>query len=260
MAEKYALVTGASSGIGLEIARQLALRKYALVLVSNEEEKLRQLKSEFELSYQTSIETLYIDLARNDSAKSVFNFCQQKNLEVEVLINNAGFFFFGEATSADVSKAERKILLHVLTTSLLCTYFGNEMKKRKRGFILNMSSISAYKDFPGIAYYGATKSYIKSFTRSLRTELNFYGVNVTCLCPGATETNLYDPNVINVALGKRLGIMMTAEKVARQGIEGLFKNKAVVIPGIITKLMLFLTLLTPQWAIYQIRKKSKWLK
>ena len=142
----------------------------------------------------------------------------------------------------------------------VCTLFGGEMKKRKRGFILNMSSSAAFKAFPGIAYYGATKSYIRNFTQSLRTELKFYGVYVTCLCPGATATNLYDPNVINVALGKKLGIMMNAENVAKLGISGLFNNKAVVIPGIITKLMLFLALLTPQWMIYQIRKKAKLLR
>src|SRR5690554_3275751 len=111
------------------------------------------------------------------------------------------------------------------------------MRQRKRGFILNNSSIAAYKAFPGIGYYGASRSYIKSFTRSLRTELKFYGVHVTCLCPGATATNLYDPNVIDVELGKKIGIMMSAEKVAKLGVKGLFKNKAVVVPGFVTKLM-----------------------
>ena len=260
MPETFALVTGGSSGIGLEIAKLLAARGYSLVLVSNQEEHLNQLKQELSAQYKVKVETLSINLARSEAASEVFNFCRQNNLEVEVLVNNAGFFFFGHITDADMVKAQAKIHLHIMTSSLLCTLFGNEMRKRRKGFILNNSSISAYKDFPGIGYYGATKSYIKSFTRSLRTELKFYGVHVTCLCPGATATNLYDPNMIDVELGKKLGIMMSAEKVARLGVQGLFNDKAVVIPGFMTKVMLFLALLTPQWVIYEIRKRTKFLK
>lgn len=260
MPEFFALVTGGSSGIGLEMAKLFAARGYSLVLVSNEEIKLNQLKEELSSQHKVRVETLCNNLARAEAAMEVFNFCYGKNLAVEVLVSNAGFFFFGQITDADIVKAQAKIHLHVMTTSLLCTLFGNEMRKRRKGFILNNSSISAYKDFPGIGYYGATKSYIKSFTRSLRTELKLYGVHVTCLCPGPTATNLYDPNVIDVELGKKLGIMMSAEKVARLGVRGLFNDEAVVIPGFMTKMMLFLALLTPQWVIFEIRKRTKLLK
>ena len=260
MPETFALITGGSSGIGLEMAKLLGERGYSLILVSNQDEQLNQLKEELFSQYKVRIETLCIDLACKEAATEVFNFCQLKSMEVEVLVNNAGFFFFGQITDANLLKAQAKIHLHVMTSSLLCTLFGNEMRKRRKGFILNNSSISAYKDFPGIGYYGATKSYIKSFTRSLRTELKFYGVHVTCLCPGATATNLYDPNVIDVEMGKKLGIMMSAEKVAKLGVDGLFKDKAVVIPGFMTKLMLFLALLAPHWVIYEIRKRVNSLK
>lgn len=260
MSETFALVTGGSSGIGLEIANVLASHGYSLLLVSNQDEELRRTQEKFSAVHEVQVITQCVDLATNDAAYKVFDFCRHNNLEVEVLVNNAGFFFFGQITDVDTSMAQSKIQLHVMTSSLLCTLFGNEMRKRKKGFILNNSSISAYKDFPGIGYYGATKSYIKSFTRSLRTELKMYGVHVTCLCPGATATNLYDPNMINVELGKKLGIMMSAEKVANRGVQGLFNDKAVVVPGFTTKLMLFLVLLTPQWVIYAIRKRSKLLK
>lgn len=260
MPETFALITGGSSGIGLEIAKLLAARGYSLVLVSNQQEQLNKLKQELSSLHNLRVETLYINLARNEAASEVFAFCQQMSWEVEVMVNNAGFFFFGQISDANIAMAQAKMNLHVVTFSLLCTLFGNEMRKRRKGFILNNSSISAYKDFPGIGYYGATKVYIKSFTRSLRTELRFYGVHVTCLCPGATATNLYDPNVIDVELGKKLGIMMSAEKVARLGVQGLFNDKAVVIPGLMTKLMLVLALLTPQWVIYEIRKRTKLLK
>lgn len=257
MLTNYALITGGSSGIGLEIAKQLAARGYPLLLVSNQQKELQQLQEELADHYQVDVQTFCINLATTEAAHQVFAYCQEQNLQVEVLVNNAGFFFFGQIIDADLAKAEAKILLHVLTSSLLCSLFGNEMKKRKKGYILNNSSISAFKDFPGIGYYGASKSYIKSFTRSLRTELKFYGIHVTCLCPGATLTNLYDPNVVNVELGAKLGIMMPAEKVARQAVHGLFKDNAVVVPGLMTKMMLFLALLTPQWVLYQIRKRSR---
>lgn len=259
MKEPFALITGASSGIGLEIAKLLGERGYSLLLVSNQEKELIELKTQLALKYKVSVEVLNINLARNEAAIEVFNFCQEHTINVEVLVNNAGFFFFGQITGANVEKAQAKIQLHVITTSLLCTLFGNEMKQKQKGFILNNSSISAYKGFPGIGYYGATKSYIKIFTRSLRTELKLYNVHVTCLCPGATATNLYNPKEVNVELGKKLGVMMSPEKVAQLGLKGLFKNKAVVVPGLMTKLMLFFALLTPQWLIYQVRKRLKLL-
>lgn len=259
MHKPYALVTGGSSGIGLEVAKLLAQRGYALLLVSNEQQKLLQLKISLAEQFNVPVETLPLDLAQPDAAEKVYAFTQQYQMEIEVLVNNAGFFFFGQVSEADLEKAKAKIQLHVLTSSLLCTLFGKDMRQRQRGFILNTSSISAFKDFPGIAYYGATKAYIKSFTRSLHTEMKLYNVHVTALCPGATATNLYDPNVINVELGKKLGIMMDPHRVAKAGVEGLFKNKPVVVPGLITKAMLFFALLTPQWVIYQIRKYTRWL-
>ncbi|MFN8285190.1 MAG: SDR family NAD(P)-dependent oxidoreductase [Chitinophagales bacterium] len=260
MPDNFALITGASSGIGLEMARLLAQRGYHLLLVSNQEAELKKLQLELAKEFNKRVEILPINLATAEAAKAVFDYCNSKALNVEVLINNAGFFFFGQIADADYGKATAMMLLHVVTLSQMCTLFGAQMKERRKGYILNTSSISAYKSFPGIGYYGSTKAYIKSFTQSLHTELKHYGVHVTCLSPGATATNLYDPNVINVELGKKVGVMMNAQKVAAAGIEGLFKNKAVVVPGLLTKLMLFFARLTPQWLIYQIRIRSRWLK
>jgi hypothetical protein len=260
MDEKFALITGASSGIGLEITQLLAARGYSILMVSNQEALLGDLKKTIAADHQVRVETLCIDLARAEAAMEVFNFCKAESIEVEVLVNNAGFFFFGEVAETDISRAQQMIQLHVLTSSTLCSLFGREMKQRRRGFILNVSSISAYKDFPGIAYYGATKSYISSFTRSLRHELRYHGVHVTCLSPGATATALYDPNVINVDLGTKLGIMISARYVAEKGVNGLFRDQALVIPGLTTRLMLYFAMLTPHWLIYEIRKRTKFLK
>ncbi len=262
MPEKFALVTGACSGIGLEMSWLLADRDYNLLLVSNEEERLLDLNKKISEQSQAIVKILHIDLAKNDAAEEVFKYCNENDIEVEVLINNAGFFFFGEVAEADIKKAGQKILLHILTSSLLCTLFGKKMKEEGKGYIMNVSSISAYKAFPGIAHYGSTKSFIKYFTRSLRTEMKAYGVNVSCLCPGATLTNLYDPNVINVEAGKKFGIMMSAKKVAKQGINGLFSNKALIMPGFITRLMMYSIILTPQFVIVRVwkRYRTKWVR
>ena len=252
MAKTYALVTGSTSGIGLSIAHQLAKKNYHIIFVSNEQERLKEVQAEFREKYQQEPLAIYLNLAEKDAAYTLFDQC--KDLDVEVLVNNAGFFFFGMITGANLEKASAKIQLHIHTVALLCSLFGREMQKKRKGYILNNSSISAYKEFPGIGYYAGTKAFTKYFTQSLRCELRPYGIHVTCLLPGATATNLYDPNVVNIELAKKLGIMMSSDSVAYYAVKGLFANKSRVIPGITTKLMLWGTLLVPQWLIYQIRK------
>ena len=258
MKHPYALITGASSGIGLEISKVLGAKGYNLILVSNQGEILNELVSQFSVEFEVKLLCIDIDLTKEEASKEIFDFCENQQLEIEVLVNNAGFFFFGEAVEADPKTAMDMLNLHVRTTSIMCTLFGKQMKQRRKGYILNTSSISAYKDFPGIAYYGSSKSYIKSFTRSLRTELKRYGIHVTCLLPGATATNLYDPTIVNVPKAKKWGIMMDADKVARRGVRALFRNRSKVLPGFMTKLMNGFARATPHWLIYLISKRVKY--
>ncbi len=243
--KNYALITGGSSGIGLAIAHQLGRRGYPLLLISNQPERLEQLKPELSDTYGVNVQTLSMDLARVEAAQEVFDFCENQQIEVEILVNNAGFYFSGEVIRADVQQASQMLILHNLTSTNLCTLFGQQMKERRYGYILNISSISAYRAFPTIAHYGSTKAYLKYFTQSLRTELKPFGVNVSALSPGATITDLYDPTVVNVNRGKKLGIFMLPEQVAKRGVDRLFANKAVTIPGFITRAMLYLSMLPP---------------
>jgi uncharacterized protein len=250
-----ALVTGASSGIGLQIAKCLAARKYNLLLVSNEEDKLQLVQKDLSNEFGVEVDYFCVNLAVLNAAQEVFDYCQSKNYEVEVLVNNAGFLVFGEVVETNLQKTESMILLHNLCVGQLCQLFGKQMKERGRGFILNNSSISAYKAFPYIPFYGATKAFIKYLTHALRHELKMYGVHVTCLSPGATATELYDPNVIDVKKAMKYGVMLPAAYVAKCAVDGLFKNKATVVPGFSTQAMLFFSRLTPDWVIYLIRKK-----
>lgn len=249
MPEKYALVTGASSGIGLEMAILLAARAYNLVLVSIEEDQLKLLQNELSIKYKVKVEIIFTDLSRIEAAEEIFRNCSDTGIEVEVLVNNAGFYFFSEVAEANLEKARQMLQLHILTTTQLCTLFGKQMKSEKSGYILNVSSISAFKEFPGIAHYGSTKAYIKFFTLSLRTELKPEGVIVSCLCPGATLTNLYDSSAVNVKVLSKLGIMLSARRVASSGIKGLFAGKRLIVPGLINKVFLVLLKIVPAFLI-----------
>src|SRR6185503_10614174 len=154
--------------------------------------------------------------------------------------------FFGEAVDAHPARANALLQLHVVTPSLLCTRFGLDMRERRRGHILIVSSISAWRDFPGISYYGSSKKYLRGFARALRCELGVYGVNVTCLAPGPTATNLYDPDLVPTDLGLRLGVFLAAQVVARAGLEAMFRGEAEHTPGAFGQMMVAAAMVTPQ--------------
>ncbi len=246
MAKKsIALVTGASSGIGLAIAKALAQRSYDLLLISNDEMGLAEAAIAIKTKYAVEIHLLFMDLSQQDAAKKIFEFCIEQQLEVEVLVNNAGILLFGEFAAAGIEKTERILNLHMHTPALLCAYFSKAMMRKKKGFILNISSISAVMPYPSISLYGPTKTFLRYFTRAIRTELAPYGIHVCCAMPGATATALYDPKKVNLRLAMQLGVMKTSEFVAEKTVNAMFNNKAVVIPGLMNKLVVLLFPLIP---------------
>ena len=255
---KYAVVTGASSGIGWHISRELASRGYSILALSNQAQQLNDLKSELERSFQSSVQTLDCDLSETGTAESIFDFCQQNNLQVEVLVNNAGMFVYGEVIAADIEKIRSILQLHMNTPVMLCRLFGALMAKNHSGYILNVSSISAVMPYPTISLYGPTKTFLRKFTRALRTELKETGVNVLCLLPGATATALYDTKNIKLSLLMRLGIMKKPEVVAKAGVAALFKKRAECIPGLLNKIIMRFIPLIPHGLIgYFYRKMNR---
>jgi short-subunit dehydrogenase len=252
----HALVTGACSGIGLEIARELAQRRHPLVLVSNHEKRLEEAARELTGTHSVPVQVIVMDLTRPDAAESLHTEIRRRGLEVDILVSNAGMFFFGEAADTDPERIQAMLQLHVVTPSLLAHYFGSDMRARRRGHILLVSSISAWRDFPGIAYYGSSKRYLRSFAAALREELRVWGVNVTCLAPGATATNLYERTGVPVSMAVKYGVMKHPRHVAQAGVKGMFRSKAVVVPCWSGKVMALGMKLLPSLAIRLVRKHS----
>ena len=189
---KTALVTGACSGIGLALRPPACSARLS---AGAREPACRTSGpgcTEIEAAHRVETLPLVLDLARRDAAAELAQELRDREIDVEVLINNAGMFFFGEAADADPERAANLLELHVVTPSLLVTHFAPGMRSRGSGHILFVSSISAFKDFPGISYYGASKKYLLGFARALRSELGLHGVTVTCLAPGPVDTALYD--------------------------------------------------------------------
>jgi hypothetical protein len=254
-ARDWALVTGACSGIGLELARGLAERGHPLVMVSNRERELGEAAEALRGAHGVQIHTVVMDLARADAAEALYAEVKARNVEPGVLINNAGMLLFGEVAETDPGKLDALLQLHVVTPTLLARRFGADMRARRSGHILIVSSISAWRPFPGIALYGASKRYLRDFADALRAELAVWGVHVTCLAPGAVATGLYDSRV-NVDLAKRVGVMVEPAFVARAGLEGLFARRARVVPGLGAKGMAFGMALCPGWLVGLLRRRT----
>ena len=255
----YALITGASSGIGLAIAKELASRKFDLVLVSNQKKEINIVCEEISSKYKVKTWPVFLDLAKTNAAKELYDWCVKEKIEIDILVNNAGIYFFGEVVETNVVNAQEMTTLHTTTPALLCTLFGKTMKIRRKGHILNISSLSAFLPYPGIAYYSSTKSFLRNFSRSLRTEMIEYNVNVTCVCPGAVSTQLYDLSDSDRKKAIKLRIMTSAEKLANVAINAMFKRKSEIVPGFINRLAILAANLVPHSIILLIRKYSGFL-
>ncbi len=253
------MVTGACSGIGLELARELARRGYSLVLVSNRAPELIAAAERLAAQYRVSTHTIAMDLGRAEAASALHEEVRRLGLEAEVLISNAGMFFFGEAADADPAQANTMLQLHVVTPSLLATHFARDMRARRHGHILFVSSASSWSDFPGITYYGSSKRYLRNFAAALRDELRPWGVNVTCLAPGAVATELYGCSAGPGKTAARLGVVKDPAHVAKIAIRGMLRRRGLILPGLSAKLMAFGAAVIPRWLIRLVRMRTTFL-
>lgn len=261
------LVTGASSGIGLQYATQLARDYHSdLLLVSNQEKELEEVAQNLKNEYGVNTLSHYADLSQPDAADLLFAYCKNNGLVVDVLINNAGVFFFNPYCETSTKRIDLMLNLHMITVAKLCRLFGEEMLnrqlteqeqqekingcKRKKGYILNMSSMSAWMAMPGIQTYNATKAFIYNFSKSLWYELKPKGVNITVMTPGAVDTALFGlaPNLRKLAVN--LTVAIPPEKLVKRALRKMFKGKKADMPGVINHLATPLLKHTPDWLVF----------
>ncbi|MBR1872934.1 MAG: SDR family NAD(P)-dependent oxidoreductase [Bacteroidales bacterium] len=251
-----ALVTGASSGIGLQYATILA-RDYScdLLMVSNQEKELSEAALGISSSYGVRTYPFWCDLSRQNAAREVYDYAAAQGLEIDILINNAGFFFFNALYDTPPEKVENMVMLHVVTMTGLCRLFGEDMCRRGRGYILNMSSLCKWMEFPGIQTYIATKTYIYSFSKSIWYEMKPMGVGVTVVTPGAVDTGLYGlaPNLRRLAV--RLGVSLPPEKLAARALKRMFAGKKTCMPGLINHISIPLFRHFPDRVVFKVMKR-----
>jgi len=253
---KFALITGASSGIGLAYSRELASRGYNILLVSNQQVELENAAQELREKYNVAAETLFIDLARQEAAQEVFDHCQKNGFEIEILINNAGMFFYKTLDEVDNSLLDKILYLHIFTLAHLCKLFCTDWKNsQKSGYIINMASIAAFMKLPGISLYGATKAFVKNFSQGIREEFDHKQISVTAVCPGAVATDLYNLSAKYQKIGINLGIIIPPAKLAKRAVNKMFKRKKQYIPsGLVNRPAIALTAKLPHFLIQFIKK------
>ena len=251
-----ALVTGGSSGMGLEFARQLAEMGCNLLLVSNQKEELEKVAKDLRTD-EIQVMPHYQDLATEAAADELFAFCQAENLQIDILVNNAGMFFFEELTTENQSKALTMMRLHTFTPTRLCILFGEAMKRRGYGYLINMSSMAAKLPCPGITIYSATKAYLKSFSKALYFEMLPYGVGVTTVCPAAIATPLYKLKPCLLNLGVKIGLIGAPQWLVRRALRGMMRKKRVVKPGFMNCYLPPLIAVLPKRFVVRLWKKFK---
>jgi short-subunit dehydrogenase len=250
-----ALITGASNGIGLELAKIHASKGGDLVLVARNKSKLDEIKTELEKQYKVSVYVISKDLSLTNAAQEIYNETIKENIQVDYLINNAGFGDFGMFVETDWNKELQMINLNITTLTHFTKLYLQDMIKRNSGKIMNVASTAAFQSGPTMAVYFATKAYVLSFTEAVSNEVSDKGITVTALCPGATETGFQTAGGMeesNLFKGKKLP---TAKQVADYGYTSMMKGKTVAIHGMMNYIMSNSVRFTPRALVVKITRK-----
>ena len=240
----FALITGATTGIGYEIAKLYAKDKVNLILVARDDEKLKVVKEELSF-YDIIIYTIALDLAEDNSCEKLLEFVNKNNLSVDILINNAGMGSFGYLNEIEIEKELKLIDLNIRALTEITKMFLPTMIDHGEGAIMNVASTAAFCAGPKMATYYASKAYVLNFTEALHEELKGSGIKVSCLCPGPVKTSFQEKSGIkkNEAAKKEL---MTAKEVAKIAYKDFNKGKLIIIPGFKNKVIILLNKLIPR--------------
>lgn len=239
-----ALITGASGGIGFEIALLFAKRNIDVVLVARSNENLQRAKRSISNVSTSSVYTLEADLSTHTGVETILSFIADHNLNVAYLVNNAGFGDYGKFVDRQMDKYVEMIGLNIMSLTALTHHFACEMVRKGKGRILNVASTAGFQPDPRFAVYGATKAYVISFTEALHKELELTGVTATVLSPGATRTEFMERADMNDAMLYD-GKVMTASEVAAVGFQAMMAGKLHVVPGLQNRIMALFSSITP---------------
>ncbi|ELR73321.1 short-chain dehydrogenase/reductase SDR [Fulvivirga imtechensis AK7] len=243
---EYTLVTGASRGIGLALAMECARRKMNVILISLEGEGLSCVAKKLKSKYDVSIHYKELDLAQKRNINHLFDWCVAKEFSINMLVNNAGYSTQKAFQDCDLEEHTRCLKVNVEVLVLMCAKFLPLLKRHNRSYILNLGSIASFMHIPYKALYSASKNFVMALSNALNHEVGKEGVVVSCLCPGPTITNSKVALRTKAQGFKAKVLTLTAEEVARKGIDGALKGKRVIVPGIFNRLLVFITIAIPR--------------
>jgi len=234
--QKHALVTGATSGIGYEIAKLLAKDNYCLVIVARNKENLEETARELqEISQNIHVHIMAIDLFEHGAAQKIYAKTQELGVRIDVLVNNAGQGEWGLFSNTDLEREIAIVQLNVVASMTLTKLYLKEMLERNSGKILQLASSVSKTPAPYLSVYAATKAFVLSFTEALQKEIENSDVTITALQPGATDTDFFHKAKADNTVTYKESSMYTPEEVAKAGFEGMLKGEATVVPGIMNK-------------------------
>lgn len=254
---KTALITGASNGIGLELAKVHASQGGNLVLVARNKAKLDSLKETLENQYKIKVYTIGKDLSAANAAQEVYDETTNQGIQIDYLINNAGFGDFGMFTETSWDKELQMINLNITTLTHFTKLYLQDMTKRKSGKIMNVASTAAFQSGPTMAVYYATKAYVLSFSEAVDNEVRDKGISVTTLCPGATESGFQVAAAMEesaLVKGKRLP---SSAEVARFGYTAMLKGKTVAIHGFMNRILANSVRFLPRSIVVKVTRKMQ---
>lgn len=244
MESSFTLITGASSGIGLELAKICAKKKQNLILVARREEKLKNLQQELQKQFAVEVKVIGLDLSKTDAAQKLDD--ATRELNVQILINNAGFGSYGLFLETDLQKELNMIDLNMRTLTELCKRFGKRMKPHSGCRIMNVASAAGFQPGPLMAVYYATKAYVLHFTEALAEELKAHEISVTALCPGATASEFQERSDMDKSELVKEKKLPSSKEVAEYGFQAMMTGKVVAVHGLSTKLMIFAERFVPR--------------
>lgn len=248
------LVTGASSGIGRDMAREFAERKYDLIIASRDEKRLNELKTELEVQYKVNVKPITVDLSNEENCINLY----ENNKDIDILVNNAGFGIFGEFTKTDLQKELDLIKTNIVAVHILTKLYLKDMVKKDNGIILNVSSIAGSMPGPLMCAYYSSKAYVLRLSEGIREELKKKKskVKICVLQPGPVNTNFNNVAGVKFNLSSK-----TSEYVAKYAVSKMLKGKFNIVPGFTIKCAKFMSKITPDFIVakicYHMQEKKK---